>query len=61
VSRTNEEIIQALEVLKDVCNESDCCPECPLRADSNECYLESHVPYKWPIKDHEEPWRAFDD
>ena len=55
-----EELLEPLNVIKEKCEET-CCKDCPLRTDSNECYLESHIPCEWPIKDHEEPWRAFED
>ena len=57
-----DRIIEALMILKDVCNEVEDCPKCPLRcADNpNRCAVSSDMydpPCEWRINT-EENWRA---
>ena len=59
MSRTREEIIKALEILKDVCIESSCCVVCPLRADNDySCSLGAFTPRNFVLNDSSKRWRA---
>ena len=65
---SREEILKALQTIKSVCEEHDCCETCPFRVYDEDCYgdygctLRKHDnPAEWKIKSREENWRAFED
>lgn len=59
--KTREEIINALEVIRDVCKEHHC-STCPLRhvngMSRGICELENS-PEEWELNTEEDAWRAF--
>lgn len=56
---TREEIIQALTVIIDVCEEnSDLCYTCPLADLDGECKIKAAFPTEWEIGEAEDVWRA---
>ena len=63
MKHTQEEIIQALKVIKDECvsyNENnDGCYECCFYNERIGCLICDCSPYSWEIVNAEEVWRAF--
>ena len=59
--RTKEEIIKALNIIQEVCNETDICYKCPLSDNRDGCVLQNMSPIDWDIKTSEDVWRAFYD
>lgn len=65
MKRTDEEIILALEIIRDVCKEfENNCEHCPLRVPAGEfigvgCGVEDRYPRAWKIKKRDD-WMAFD-
>lgn len=60
--KTQKEILDALKTLKEVCDTSEDCGECPLRSlnDTYPCtFSQPNVPYTWEFNDQEKYWRAF--
>lgn len=59
---SNIDISEALNVIKNVCQQHDCCLDCPLRYEenSNMCFLnaDDEAPSEWDLNDVEN-WRAF--
>lgn len=56
--RTPTEIAEALQVIKDVCDEYYCnCEACPIRGTSSDCGLDE-APTEWEINNPNE-WKAF--
>ena len=56
-----QEILKALQLIKDICN-SNQCEKCPFGgSDDGECNIHSHMPYDWSNKepDESDTWRAF--
>ena len=64
MKHTEEEIIDALEVLRDTCEQVDC-DDCPLRSKEDEddrCYLRIHNPSCYDIVEiANQPRRLFND
>ena len=61
---TKEEILNALTIIKQVCDNADECINCPLRENRNgdACYVKSSLPQDWKIGEEQPPmWRAFAD
>ena len=61
MKRTTEEIVEALETIKDVCIEYEGgCRNCPLRHSENDsrCGVDDGYPKFWKVK-KPEAWRAF--
>lgn len=63
-----EEILKALETIKNVCRQCDGCENCPFRVGNDDCYggyvcgiQIDDTPAEWKIKPREESWRAFED
>lgn len=57
---SNESIIMALMVLREVCAEREDCGGCPLRdLDGFKCELRKTWPKYWQINAADEMWRAF--
>ena len=56
---TKEEILKALNVIQDICIESQYCEECPL-FENVDCGITHKSPSDWRIQNDEPPWRAFE-
>lgn len=56
-----EKIIEALKVIKKVCQTYDDCAKCPFRNWEllSKCHLKDVEPAYWCFNAPEEPWRAF--
>lgn len=60
MKHTREEILNALHVIKDICDDETIdCYNCPFGNDENLCRIKDRIPANWRIKD-EEIWRAFE-
>ena len=56
---TQHKILDALLVIKHVCQDSDNdCPICPLGREDGRCMISKDVPDSWKISDLPELWRA---
>ena len=58
---SREKILEALETIKEVCEEANSCSNCPLRDWNFECMLITQQPYTWKLVSDTTPWRAFED
>ena len=63
MKHTKEEILNALQIIKETCAEAtdqykDCCL-CPFNDGDGHCTFNEQFPLSWDIKD-EEPWMAFE-
>lgn len=59
---TQEEILHALKVIKDTCEEMpefDPCKHCPLSKNGN-CVLQEQSPEEWKIGPSTPVWKAFE-
>lgn len=57
--RTNEDILNALRIIKSVCEENYQCKSCPFYDDNNEhCIPQSKPPAEYEILNGEPVWRA---
>ena len=60
---SHEEILQALQTIKDVCDDHPRCIGCPFYNDDDPegCNIvdSNRSPSEWAIKDTEEDWKAF--
>lgn len=56
-----EKIVEALRVIKKVCQTYDNCKECPFRnwQQPSGCHFRDIAPVHWCLSESEEPWRAF--
>lgn len=61
VDVSREKILEALNTIKKVCEQTKGCPSCPLRDWNDECMLITQQPYTWRIKSEDAPWWAFED
>lgn len=60
MKHTKEEILNALHVIKDICDDETIdCYNCPFSDSDGHCILTEQIPTAWDIKDYE-PWRAFE-
>lgn len=55
---TKEEILNALQIIKDTCEESKCC-SCPFGNIHEMCVIQDAPPSHWSFADEEKLWRAF--
>ena len=56
-----EKILDALKVIKDTCDDSDC-KTCPLANNHEICLVQAQTPALWDVKgDEEVVWRAFNE
>lgn len=62
MKHTKEEILNALHVIKDTCEEiSDgACSKCPFSDKYGHCFINEIIPANWNFKKEEESWRAFE-
>ena len=58
---TQDEILNALRVIKETCEEAGECENCPLRNKeyNDKCYLMETAPLDWKIRANSGTWRAF--
>lgn len=57
---TREEILDALCVIADVCEEMKTeCKTCPFGSSGGRCIVVDNIPRAWSIGEKEEVWRAF--
>lgn len=61
MKHSQDEIVNALKVIMETCEEAKCCVSCPLRHkfSSDKCYVSSCRPDKWKLEPTEVVWRAF--
>lgn len=59
MKHTREEIIQALTVIKDECNEAKNCCYCPFGRECGMCNIRNDSPYEWKFNEEEPVYRAF--
>lgn len=60
MKHTEEEILNALKVIKEVCEGYDPCPNCPLYAtEANCCGIQYRYAEDWELNDGTRMWRAF--
>lgn len=57
---SQEEILKALETIKNTCKHQDECEYCPLSKNTT-CVLQDQPPQDWKIREQDPPmiWRAF--
>lgn len=63
MKHTKEEILNALQIIKETCAEAtdqytDCCL-CPFNDGDGHCIVNEQAPSAWDIVE-KEPWRAFE-
>lgn len=60
---TQEEILNALKIIKETCSEQDECKHCPFcgtfRDSRDFCVICDHTPSAWELNDATGEWRAF--
>lgn len=60
MKHTREEILDALKVIMETCEEFDKCKRCPLYStDSEMCGIQNMDPENWELSTGETFWRAF--
>ena len=59
MKHTKNEILKALTIIKEVCEEIGDCTICPCGDCMGVCLVSDDVPTSWEIKEVEEVWRAF--
>lgn len=58
---SHEEILEALQVIKDTCIRQKDCRTCPFYSnDKNECEINNVIPSEWEVRENEEIWHAFE-
>lgn len=62
MKHTKEEIITALQIIKDTCrDETIDCDNCPFGNDGNLCRINHDgIPANWKINKEDNVWRAFE-
>lgn len=61
MKHTKNEILKALTIIKEVCEEFQDCTKCPYGDCMGVCgVLDRDIPASWEIKEIEEVWRAFE-
>lgn len=56
--KSPREIAEALQVIKDVCEEAEYCGACPLRIEGLDCGIKNGMPKWWEVNLPDE-WKAF--
>lgn len=54
-------VLEALNTIKEVCEQTENCSDCPLRGWTLDCMLITTQPHEWKLVSDTTPWRAFDD
>lgn len=54
-----EEILKALTVIQEVCNNAPACEYCPLRNQDGNCTLQRCAPHRWDLNNAHQEWCAF--
>lgn len=61
MKHTKEEILNALQIIKDECN-CRVCRMCPFSHNGSECTIQNFVPEDWQIKmEKDSEWKAFEE
>lgn len=55
---TKEDIVEALKVIKSVCEDNLFCKDCPLGDNEGNCKLKRLEPRSWQISELDSIWRA---
>lgn len=55
---SNEEILQALRTLRDLCDNFSSCASCPCCVDGH-CEIQNNTPARYELNEPEEKWCAF--
>ena len=56
---TESEILEALNMIKDICDEQEDCETCPFADRVEVCHIQTKAPQDWDLR-KERVWRAFD-
>ena len=60
MKHTREEILKALQIIKDTCSDETIdCDNCPFGDDEDLCRLKHTIPTNWIINEEDNVWRAF--
>lgn len=61
MKHTKEEILNALHIIKDTCNENGfACDSCPFYNEEEKlCWINGYRPDHWTFNEQKEVWRAF--
>ena len=54
----NEEIINALKIIKNECNSRMICDNCPFSDKNRKCKILHIIPSEWDINEETDAWRA---
>lgn len=58
-----KEIMQALEIIQEVCKRNAHCDDCPLRGSERDgftpCSIKNDIPENWALN-NKKPWKAFE-
>lgn len=61
MKHTKEEILNALQIIKDECTSTEC-QKCPFGYNGGGCAIQDYPPADWQIKKEKESvWRAFEE
>lgn len=60
MEHTREEILKALHIIKNVCEESKDCEKCPFRYGFDDCCITMGRPDDWEMPNENTPWKAFE-
>lgn len=57
---TKEEIMKSLNMIKEICYDSEDCQSCPFGRCDGVCNVQLKSPQTWHIKKEEKVWKAFE-
>lgn len=55
---TQEEIINALKIIKETCGEYEECTHCPFADKTRACLVCEYQPSEWQLNDESTEWKA---
>ena len=55
---TQEEIINALKIIKETCASQDECNHCPFANKFHDCRVSEYQPSEWQLNDESTEWKA---